>query len=397
MLILITASLASIKESYVIAELDKILHSGGHSIIVESPNGREASDKYSTPLDPDLIIAINRDGLAKAKIIAGDRVPIVYLFCYSQLLKEFQDDISLWERMVVIEDFDVTSKKIFPASLTHFLQLPRHRSGFSCSPVRNEQRKVAILNVIGPVDLINLIYSIASLTNTLNQISFELIGFDDNLTTLFGENVTFNKTINDCPHLVIASDENAERAIFSNVPCIVLGNRGFGGLIGASNLELLAQVKFSGRPGGELGESIPNEFLIRTVSEVLEMTKSQCDDHCEAVREQLKRYYENASEQFNNFLANVKAKHYHGIEKMTLSYSPYYTMVSNNDSVKFHNKITKRQYKVIGHEEFSILQSFVQGHTVNDVFKAVSSPAVRNDLTEFLNELVKDKILIEKL
>lgn len=62
-------------------------------------------------------------------------------------------------------------------------------------------------------------------------------------------------------HLVVASGQNVVRALAVCKPCVVLGDRGLGGLVTPANFEQLRSVSFSGRKGGYLGEFVPMDLL----------------------------------------------------------------------------------------------------------------------------------------
>lgn len=62
-------------------------------------------------------------------------------------------------------------------------------------------------------------------------------------------------------HLVIASGEEAVRALALRKTCIVLGDYGLGGLVNSETYESLKAFSFQGRNGAAFGEYIPIELL----------------------------------------------------------------------------------------------------------------------------------------
>ena len=62
-------------------------------------------------------------------------------------------------------------------------------------------------------------------------------------------------------HLVVASGQDAVRALALCKPCVVMGDYGLGGLVTSENYVQLQSVCFKGRKGGSLGELVPTVLL----------------------------------------------------------------------------------------------------------------------------------------
>ncbi|NQX40830.1 hypothetical protein SAMN05421820_104234 [Pedobacter steynii] len=79
--------------------------------------------------------------------------------------------------------------------------------------------------------------------------------------------------------LLIGSESAAANGLLSNIPVIVAGKQGFGGLVTADNLISFLPNRFSGRPGGHPGERISPLLLVQEMMYVLEvMNTKELDD-----------------------------------------------------------------------------------------------------------------------
>lgn len=69
-------------------------------------------------------------------------------------------------------------------------------------------------------------------------------------------------------HVVIASGQDAIRAMALGKPCVIVGDRGLGGLVTPANYETLQSGCFTGRKGGYVGEMVPSDLLKAEIRKV---------------------------------------------------------------------------------------------------------------------------------
>lgn len=62
-------------------------------------------------------------------------------------------------------------------------------------------------------------------------------------------------------HLVIGNNYDIIKSLALQIPCIVLGKQGLGGIVKLSNYETLKYYSFNGRAGGYENEHIPNDLF----------------------------------------------------------------------------------------------------------------------------------------
>lgn len=71
--------------------------------------------------------------------------------------------------------------------------------------------------------------------------------------------------------LLVTSGAMAAKALLSDIPVIVAGKCGFGGLVTANNLPAFVASAFNGRPGGYTGERISPALLLQEISYVADI------------------------------------------------------------------------------------------------------------------------------
>lgn len=89
-------------------------------------------------------------------------------------------------------------------------------------------------------------------------------------------------------HLVVASGQDAVRALAVCKPCVVLGDSGLGGWVTSANYEQLRSVSFSGRKGGCPGEYVPMDLLETEIQNVFSL---DCRDAMLALRKKVLAVY----------------------------------------------------------------------------------------------------------
>lgn len=85
-------------------------------------------------------------------------------------------------------------------------------------------------------------------------------------------------------HLVVASEQDAIRAMALCKPCVVMGDCGLGGLVTSDNYAQLRSVHFRGRKGGRFGEFVPAVLLESEIQKVFAFDRQ---DVSQAIQKQV--------------------------------------------------------------------------------------------------------------
>lgn len=111
----------------------------------------------------------------------------------------------------------------------------------------------------------------SALISLLEQVANDNIIF-------FANTSDYSSFFSECG-LLISSESIAAKGILSNLPVIVAGKKGFGGLVTKDNLISFLPNRFSGRPGGNFSERISPVLLVQEIIYVLDvMNTKELDD-----------------------------------------------------------------------------------------------------------------------
>ncbi|WP_316838060.1 hypothetical protein [Pedobacter nutrimenti] len=111
----------------------------------------------------------------------------------------------------------------------------------------------------------------SALISLLEQVANDNIIF-------FANTSDYSSFFSECG-LLIGSESIAAKGILSNLPVIVAGKKGFGGLVTKDNLISFLPNRFSGRPGGNFNERISPVLLVQEIIYVLDvMNTKELDD-----------------------------------------------------------------------------------------------------------------------
>lgn len=222
------------------------------------------------------------------------------------------------------------------------------------------------------------------------------------LETLKNNNVTlievdkFSQSISDFD-LAITSDYYALKSLYLGVPTIIVGNRGFGGLLSTQNVADHLKWHFSGRIGGELNEMIPYWVLLEEFQN-LQAAYSAITDDTKKVSLTIKNQYD--PYRVFTILENEIAVAYN-LYKSLLS-EDYYMLkpklvkeiriINSKSKDVFH--IVNETNKVLGmisQAENEILYQFKGEKTIRDIANEVGIED--SDIRDFIRELWNEKII----
>ena len=280
-------------------------------------------EKYIIPptekILPDIVIAFNRGGLRIAKkIYTNFNIPIIYSFCYSELNNEYNGKWGEWDHLFVINDSTNFNKRIFPDEFTTIFNL----NNPPCEFILYQADKTNLIFRVEFDDVypINSIFAgLAPAFNNLPHIKFQITGARIYPSIYFNANVKFSNVTTFNVNLIIGSGQIIEKAIAHSIPCIVVGARGFGGLITKVNFEKQIESGFQGRIGGEIGEYIPAKVLVDEILNFIDMDKDQINSIlCENYND-LCQYYQRTSDQLLKIISQTcKYKKNHNEDLLSL-------------------------------------------------------------------------------
>lgn len=260
------------------------------------------------------------------------------------------------------------------------------------SPVRSETRKQGIVNVLIDLNNINYLLSILPSLNELTNIYFTILA-DSKYKELINQNIQI-KPKNKIGRLsdydiVIANQMTAVSAIMEGIKCIVIGDKGYGGIITENNIEDQYNIYFNGRMGGYINEIIPQEKLKEDILSIINNDSSFQEKITNKLinikNSNLKKFIKLICDLIDNYnwLNN-------SFEEVSLIQSKCYKFVKMDDTWAIFD-IYSRYHFSIGREEYGIIKKFKKRSKVKDVINKTLID--KEEILCFIMELFKYKIL----
>ncbi len=266
--------------------------------------------------------------------------------------------------------------------------------------ISDENYNHKILVAIESVDLsISPIFSILPILNQLRFFSISLL-VSKKIYPITNANIqVINRDqIRDLLDydLVIANKDIALNAVLEGVSCIIVGEKGYGGIVRDKNLESLYCSNFNGRDGGYFGEPIPPSLLLRDISSALKSKYNDTNDSrlstkfTEIYTHDVYIIKKIINQQFIlNHLSQSQ------VLSSKLKISGFYSIIQvNKDQWDIVDEFSKRHFS-IGKQEYSIVSKFEKPTNVEiAIIRARMSNKI-NIPVGFIKQLLKNKILVQ--
>ena len=358
-----------------------------------------SADKY------DIILAYNKAGLNKAKKYAEkNQLPLIYLIGGNEITKEYPNDFRLISRILLLNDYDNSSKNILPNELTEILCLSINLKRKRNYKIQNRKKPVIFIDIESGKD-ISPLYQIVPTINALINCEVNILLSSKIFPKIFNPNIkvmhrddAVAQELTTKTDIIIGSGKTIENGIGSCKPCIIIGSRGYGGIVAETNFTIQYKTNFQGRIGGELGEYIPEKLLMDDVLNILERGDEKVNMDVQENCDLLKQEYANTIKQLDNLLKKeikqykILSSNLHAV-KLKLSGGFRFVPFSKTHSM-LTNVLTRQNHSTIEKEEYEIINLFRNGKKVEDAIKESGYEEQPELFTEFVEELIKEKILV---
>lgn len=246
------------------------------------------------------------------------------------------------------------------------------------------------LYVVAPLSVISLLEPIAN-----NHIFFRVYTND------------FWGMLTDC-NILLGSQSIAINALLNQIPVIVIGSHGFGGLVTDDNIQNFTESGFWGRIGGSLKEKIPVAAILYEIQYVLDLLNFNhhkplhllSSNHIDLLA---KAFVENgakdmidkiisSSQQLCRFLTNKED--FLQLNPLIPCCISIEEGLGNNDCEKLLiNANTNKILAVVGTDEMNIIKLCNGKNTVREILSKNES-ADEEEIINFIHDLWRAKIII---
>lgn len=277
--------------------------------------------------------------------------------------------------------------------------------GFSSVPhITQNSPKNKNVSILVDTDLQSIYYLLPWL-NSLIDVEVIIRSSNNTLSALCNQHIRIHDSLSRpieadiCgADIIIASQNVVELALLLEKPVIVVGERGYGGLVTLENIGILHNFGYRGRAGGSMGEHIPLHLVAYSYQEA----KRRLTLPKPSINQALCAYLLEKGKEYKHKLYSLLLSVAHSkmdnerILECKLSLSPSYALLSFSSGKSTLTHLpTGKVYGQLGEEEADIINLFAE---LCPVSLALKKSAYRDESAEFvsfISMLKRARILIQ--
>ena len=354
-------------------------------------NKCEVSTEFNPSVEYDCILVFNRKVLEQHKeMLQTVKTPVIYMFCISDIMKEYSVSDTITQTLVFKDK--VLNLELLPAHLIYQDML---------LPVRDNNKsdlskKVPLIYLnIDDEYFGNLVFfKILPFFNLLHQYEIYYQSKKEIDRHLINKHIKLVKSQQnieewiDKSDIVIGSGLAAYKAVQRGKKTIVIGEKGFGGLVTAENLEYHLSNFFQGRNGGKFDESIPPHLLLNAITTGAPDT-GKILERLSLLQTQNEKKFFSLIENLKNFTEKI----YSNEGNMSYILNPNYGITKKKSRRWLSKRAFNKLFAPINESEAIVILTFQEPHTLSDALDTFPAE-YKEDIKEYINELIAKKIII---
>lgn len=357
--------------------------------------------------DFDLILTStsNNVGVLK-KIFRSTGIPIIGLIDSSDYaLKKIAGHNKMDKLILLNPPLDYPNVLLQPAFNLQWripVIFPSTSIDYSLGDPKSPRMVVAIE---GGTGLSSPVFQLVSLMNKLSNLKTTLVTENKGMQKILNSNIRIvSREKTDLIQIVAESDivvgsgRLAEQAVAMDKPVIIVGERGYDGLLTEDIFELQYQNQFQGRVGGTPGEFIPEKLLMENIFDLLEWGNDRINAITRANRKLLQKKEEDQKAALNQLLHKIE-KQYRQIKNKLLETrlklaDCWRLQLITNDKYLLTNSVTGKFHSHFETEEASIIELFREGCQVKEALNESGYSEEPGLFTNFIRNLIDENILM---
>lgn len=354
--------------------------------------------KFNSDITYDCILVFNRKELKKyQKVFDALKIPIVYLFCISDIAEEYPV-LEHVTKIIVLKDKILNVQHLFSSSLIYQeMILPINKTELkiqkSIIPTKSNDKHLIYVNIddeyFGGMTFLKLL-------SLFNQLQGYEIRYQSNKgirRQFVNKNIRLINSkcdIEDCinqAHIVIASGYTAYLAVMHEKKTIVVGEKGYGGLVTEDSLEYHMANFFQGRNGGKFDEYIPFPLMAKAIeTDMPDVLK---------IRDKLLFLQNKNQKSWIQLIEAIGSFSLKECIDLTMIYifNPDYSLMKINKRIWIFKRIFRTLYKSINESESAVICAFQKPNSIHGVLSRFPAE-YEKDIREYIDELIAKKILI---
>lgn len=355
----------------------------------------------------DLVLIFNKIGLVQIKqFVRLEKLPVIYLLNATDIEQEYPNDLNWLSKVVLLNPIQNFPQALFQKDEVIPLQVPPRFFDTQEYEIRNRKKPKLLVSIESDNLLYSPLYQLIPLLNTLQEFEIRVIHegmparkiANTNISFIRNTNIDFKGIINKSD-IILGSGTIIHEAISNCKPCIIVGERGYGGILTPECLSFQFDTGFQGRIGGYIGEYIPGKLVREKIKDILEMDIVEINNLLNENREFIYKKCSMIEGQLNGLLEcivnrtsgiNNRLKETNLWFNKALEFSP----LTKEDQFALVDKITRKVYCSFDKEGTEIIKFFKRGCLVKEAMVKSGYKEEPELFTDFIHELIKDKILL---
>lgn len=338
----------------------------------------------------DCIVLINRKLQAKArKIKKIFKIPLIYVFYKSAIAENYAIDIMNIDYTFIITDKNLNVSYPFANTLQEI--------GLIFS-----SEKENMLDEYEPLDIYmsmddkmgkdNTLFKMMRVLNTLSKSKIEINSSNVELLGILNSNITIEDSAKDMERrvanskLVVGSGFAILYAIKYKKPFIVVGEKGYAGVLTEENIEQYYKNFFQGALDGKFDDSIPEDRLLDDIYNLLSLSYSPLLVG-DKIISQSKTATDSIIEMIEKAVAYNKQIN-KDFENAKVIFNPDFALEKSNDTNWLLNRYTRETITCISNVHYALIKKCIDRPIPINEFER--TPPVRKRL----KELRRNKVIV---
>lgn len=377
------------------------------SYIITQRDNLDASETFITSLKNNLFDIVINFSLSLFEqlltLCETQQIPFFHVTQDIFFIEKKRKNINFLSHFIFLSDSDTIPNLLSNDDYTYVI--PTIFSMIN-SPIKKENTKTLTIVINIQCDNIRFspIYELIPFLNVIPNSSVHII--DDYLQDSFlNPNIELSRTKNtDIKNLISKADivignrDFIGYGILGEKFCIVIGEKGYGGVVNSDSFNNQYKNNFQGRIGGTLGESTPQTLLNDDIGFFLSMDeedKNNLYSKNKFFLEEIQKINLLSLERFIIDKTEKCIEYNSGFRNTTLMFSNNFELTSISDE-KFL-LINKRSQHIHSHfeiEEANIIKSFYKENSVQNAMITNKYEQNQDIFIEFVKTLCDEKILV---
>jgi len=356
-------------------------------------NKLKVSTEFDSSVKYDCILVFNRKTLEQYKTtLKSVKTPIVYLFCLSDMATEYIVS-EIPGQTIIFKDKVFNLQHLSQVPLTYqYLVLP---TKFCRNPnqIHPNEKPILFIRIDDAYFGNSILLKILPLLNRLHDYEIHYQSAKGVGTYLVNKHIKFvvhqqnTEEWLDKSDLVIGSGLVAYEAILRAKKTIVVGEKGYGGLVTETNLEYHLSNFFQGRNGGKFDEYIPLQLLWNAI--MVEAPDTQ------KIMKKLSALQALNEKKLISLIEQMSFSVKDGVDKAAFNYmlNPKYEITKKKSRRWLSEQAFNKLYKPVNESESAIILTFRKPHTIEKAL-ALFPAEYAGIIKEYIHELILNKVLI---